>query len=122
LLGCGLERCRPLAGIPDGLDPLLGELHGRDEGCHRDVSSPARLTPPGILSRRPSPGVLVRRAGIGMALVIPAAFEVGLRNPAVVRDTMALEVFPIRPMGFGRRCRTPWRLFRSPMAGRASFP
>jgi hypothetical protein len=39
------------------------------------------------------------------ACTIPAAFEVGrhplkgLRNLAVIRDTIALGVFPIRPMG-----------------------
>src|SRR5262249_30985870 len=32
LLGCRLERRRPLAGIPDGLDPLLREVQRCDEG------------------------------------------------------------------------------------------
>lgn len=40
-----------------------------------------------------------------LALVTPASFEVGrhlmegLKNPTVVRDTKALEVFSIRPRG-----------------------
>jgi uncharacterized protein YbjT (DUF2867 family) len=44
-------------------------------------------------------------SSLWLALVTPAAFEVGrhliegLKNPTVVRDATALEVFPIRPMG-----------------------
>lgn len=44
-------------------------------------------------------------SSLWLALVTPAAFEVGrhliegLKNPTVVRDTKALGVFPIRPMG-----------------------
>jgi uncharacterized protein YbjT (DUF2867 family) len=44
-------------------------------------------------------------SGLWLALVTPAAFEVGrhliegLKNPMVVRDEKALEVFPVRPMG-----------------------
>ena len=44
-------------------------------------------------------------SGLWLALVTPATFEVGrhliegLKNPTVVRDKKALEVFPIRPMG-----------------------
>ena len=44
-------------------------------------------------------------SGLWLALVTPARFEVGrhliegLKNPTVVRDRTALEVFPIRPMG-----------------------
>ena len=44
-------------------------------------------------------------SGLWLALVTPASFEVGrhliegLKNPTVVRDRAALEVFPIRPMG-----------------------
>ena len=44
-------------------------------------------------------------SGLWLALVTPASFEVGrhliegLKNPTVVRDTKALEVFSIRPMG-----------------------
>ena len=44
-------------------------------------------------------------SSLWLALVTPAAFEVGrhliegLKNPTVVRDRKALEVFPIRPMG-----------------------
>lgn len=43
-------------------------------------------------------------SSLWLALVTPAAFEVGrhliegLKNPTVVRDTKALEVFPIHPM------------------------
>ncbi len=44
-------------------------------------------------------------SGLWLALVTPASFEVGrhliegLKNPMVVRDRTALEVFPIRPTG-----------------------
>jgi uncharacterized protein YbjT (DUF2867 family) len=44
-------------------------------------------------------------SSLWLALVTPTAFEVGrhliegLKNPTVVRDTNALDVFPIRPMG-----------------------
>ena len=44
-------------------------------------------------------------SGLWLALVTPAAFEVGrhliegLKNPTVVRDKTALEVFSVRPMG-----------------------
>lgn len=44
-------------------------------------------------------------SSLWLALVTPAAFEVGrhliegLKNPTVVQDKKALEVFPIRPMG-----------------------
>ena len=44
-------------------------------------------------------------SSLWLALVTPAAFEVGrhliegLKNPTVVRDKAALEVFPVRPMG-----------------------
>ena len=44
-------------------------------------------------------------SSLWLALVTPAAFEVGrhliegLKNPTVVRDKAALEVFPIRPIG-----------------------
>ena len=44
-------------------------------------------------------------SGLWLALVTPAAYEVGrhliegLKNPTVVRDKTALEVFPIHPMG-----------------------
>lgn len=44
-------------------------------------------------------------SSLWLALVTPASFEVGrhliegLKNPTVVRDTKALEVFSIRPMG-----------------------
>src|SRR5205085_4728227 len=44
-------------------------------------------------------------SGLWLALVTPASFEVGrhliegLKNPTVVRDRAALDVFPIRPVG-----------------------
>ena len=44
-------------------------------------------------------------SGLWLALVTPASFEVGrhliegLKNPTVVRDESALDVFPIRPVG-----------------------
>ena len=44
-------------------------------------------------------------SGLWLPLVTPAAYEVGrhliegLKNPTVVRDKTALEVFPVRPMG-----------------------
>lgn len=44
-------------------------------------------------------------SGLWLALVTPATYEVGrhliegLKNPTVVRDAKALEVFPIRPIG-----------------------
>jgi uncharacterized protein YbjT (DUF2867 family) len=44
-------------------------------------------------------------SGLWLALVTPAAYEVGrhliegLKNPTVVRDKKALEVFSVRPMG-----------------------
>jgi uncharacterized protein YbjT (DUF2867 family) len=44
-------------------------------------------------------------SGLWLALVTPASFEVGrhliegLRNPTVVRNRSALDVFPIRPIG-----------------------
>ena len=50
-------------------------------------------------------------SGLWLALVTPASFEVGrhliegLKNPTVVRDRSALDVFPIRPMGVGEAIR-----------------
>ncbi len=47
-------------------------------------------------------------SSLWLALVTPTAFEVGrhliegLKNPTVVRDTKALEAFPIRPMGIAQ--------------------
>ncbi len=44
-------------------------------------------------------------SGLWLALVTPATYEVGrhliegLQNPTVVRDTKALDVFSIKPMG-----------------------
>ena len=50
-------------------------------------------------------------SGLWLALVTPASYEVGrhliegLKNPTVVRDPSALEVFPIRPMGVAEAIR-----------------
>jgi len=50
-------------------------------------------------------------SGLWLALVTPASFEVGrhliegLKNPTVVRDKTALDVFSIRPMGVGEAIR-----------------
>src|SRR3954466_9051349 len=50
-------------------------------------------------------------SGLWLALVTPASFEVGrhliegLKNPTVVRDRTALDVFPNRPMGVGEAIR-----------------
>jgi uncharacterized protein YbjT (DUF2867 family) len=65
--------------------------YARQRGLHRWLISVPLLTP--YLS------------GLWLALVTPANYEVGrhliegLKNPTVVRDQMALEVFPIRPLG-----------------------
>jgi uncharacterized protein YbjT (DUF2867 family) len=65
--------------------------YARQRGLRRRLISVPILTP--YLS------------GLWLALVTPASFEVGrhliegLKNPMVVRDRSALEVFPIRPMG-----------------------
>jgi uncharacterized protein YbjT (DUF2867 family) len=50
-------------------------------------------------------------SGLWLALVTPATYEVGrhliegLKNPMVVRDRAALDVFPIRPLGIGEAIR-----------------
>lgn len=50
-------------------------------------------------------------SGLWLALVTPATYEVGrhliegLKNPMVVRDRAALDVFPIRPMDIGEAIR-----------------
>jgi uncharacterized protein YbjT (DUF2867 family) len=50
-------------------------------------------------------------SGLWLALVTPATYEVGrhliegLKNPMVVRDRAALDVFPIRPMGISEAIR-----------------
>lgn len=65
--------------------------YARQRGLHRWLLSVPLLTP--YLS------------GLWLALVTPASYEVGrhliegLKNPTVVRDETALEVFPIRPVG-----------------------
>ena len=64
--------------------------YARQRGLHRWLISVPLLTP--YLS------------GLWLALVTPTSYEVGrhliegLRNPTVVRDKTALEVFPIRPL------------------------
>ncbi|HEX4900149.1 MAG TPA: NAD(P)H-binding protein [Pyrinomonadaceae bacterium] len=65
--------------------------YARQRGLHRWLISVPLLTP--YLS------------GLWLALVTPASYEVGrhliegLKNPTVVRDETAAEVFPIRPVG-----------------------
>ena len=65
--------------------------YARQRNLHRWLISVPLLTP--YLS------------GLWLALVTPASYEVGrhliegLKNPTVVRDNKALEVFPIRPVG-----------------------
>ena len=65
--------------------------YARQKGLRRSLISVPVLTP--YLS------------GLWLALVTPATYEVGrhliegLKNPTVVRDRAALDVFPIRPMG-----------------------
>jgi hypothetical protein len=65
--------------------------YARQRGLYRWLISVPLLTP--YLS------------GLWLALVTPASYEVGrhliegLKNPTVVRDQTALEVFPIRPVG-----------------------
>ena len=65
--------------------------YARQKGLRRWLISVPVLTP--------------RLSGLWLALVTPASFEVGrhliegLKNPTVVRDRKALDVFPIRPMG-----------------------
>ena len=50
-------------------------------------------------------------SGLWLALVTPATYEVGrhliegLKNPTVVRDRTALDVFPVRSMGIGEAIR-----------------
>jgi uncharacterized protein YbjT (DUF2867 family) len=77
-------------------------IYARQKGLHRWLVSVPVLTP--YLS------------SLWLALVTPTSFEVGrhliegLRNPTVVRDRSALEVFSIRPMGVEeavRRALTP---------------
>ena len=69
---------------------LIGE-YARQKGLRRWLISVPVLTP--------------WLSGLWLALVTPASFEVGrhliegLKNPTVVRDRTALDVFPIRPMG-----------------------
>ncbi len=79
-------------GAPDVVS--YGDLireYARQRGLRRRLISVPVLTP--YLS------------GLWLALVTPASFAVGrhliegLKNPTVVRDRTALEVFPIRPMG-----------------------
>ena len=64
--------------------------YGRQEGRRRWLISVPVLTP--YLS------------GLWLALVTPASFEVGrhliegLKNPTIVRDNKAVQVFKVRPM------------------------
>lgn len=90
-LPAGESRIFEIGG-PDVL--TYGELiqeYARQKGLRRWLISVPILTP--YLS------------GLWLALVTPATYEVGrhliegLKNPTVVRDQKALEIFPIRPMG-----------------------
>lgn len=85
-------------GSPDVV--TYGELireYARQQGLRRWLISVPVLTP--YLS------------GLWLALVTPATYEVGphliegLKNPTVVRDSKALEIFPIRPMGVNEAIR-----------------
>jgi uncharacterized protein YbjT (DUF2867 family) len=59
-------------------------------------------------------------SGLWLALVTPATFEVGrhliegLKNPTVVRDSKALEVFSIRPVGVAEAIRLAIEESKSP--------
>ena len=90
-LPTGESQIFEIAG-PDVL--TYGDLiraYARQRGLHRWLISVPVLTP--YLS------------GLWLAIVTPATYKVGrhliegLKNPTVVRDKKALEVFPIRPMG-----------------------
>ena len=65
-------------------------------------------------------------SGLWLALVTPASFEVGrhliegLKNPTVVRDRTALDVFPIRPMGVKEAIRRSLEVVTRP--GLIHFP
>src|SRR5262245_10117186 len=86
LMPCSV-KCRVLMKFAIGIFPP------RQVGCHQ-----------GILSRLPGPGVPWRWAGIGSALVAPAACEVGRHpvkgqgNRTGVRDKTAWPGYSIRPM------------------------
>lgn len=79
-----------LALKPSNLRDLI-RVYARQRGLRRWLISIPVLTP--YLS------------GLWLALVTPATYKVGrhliegLKNPTVVRDKKALEVFPIRPIG-----------------------
>jgi hypothetical protein len=75
LLGGGLEPRRPRAGVPDSLDPLLGEVHGRDEGCHRQFPSPEDGCHQGVVARLPGLGIRWRRAGAGSVLAFAPPYN-----------------------------------------------
>jgi uncharacterized protein YbjT (DUF2867 family) len=90
-LPAGESQIFEIAG-PDVL--TYGDLiraYARQRGLRRWLISVPVLTP--YLS------------GLWLAIVTPATYKVGrhliegLKNPTVVRDKKALEVFPIRPMG-----------------------
>jgi uncharacterized protein YbjT (DUF2867 family) len=59
-------------------------------------------------------------SGLWLALVTPATYEVGrhliegLKNPTVVRDSKALEAFPIRPVGVAESIRLAIEESKSP--------
>src|SRR3954466_10174622 len=59
-------------------------------------------------------------SGLWLALVTPASFVVGrhliegLKNPTVVRDTTALDVFSVRPVGVGEAIRRSLEVVEPP--------
>lgn len=59
-------------------------------------------------------------SGLWLALVTPATYEVGrhliegLKNPTVVRNSKALEVFPIRPVGVAEAIRRAIKESKTP--------
>jgi hypothetical protein len=110
----GVETVEFRASLVIGTSSLEGlaswpepHFRGRQPGCH-DL----RRHDPGVTRQRglrrwliSVPVLTPYLSSLWLALVTPTAFEVGrhliegLKNPTVVRDGTALDVFPIRPMG-----------------------
>jgi uncharacterized protein YbjT (DUF2867 family) len=93
----GVSRTFEIGGTDVSTYGDLIREYARQKGLRRWLISVPVLTP--YLS------------GLWLALVTPASFEVGrhliegLKNPTVVRDRTALDVFPNRPMGVGEAIR-----------------
>src|SRR5207302_7423454 len=87
----GGSRTFEVGGTDVVSDGDLIREYARQKGLRRRLISVPVLTP--YLS------------GLWLALVTPTAFEAGrhliegLKNPTVVRDGKAMDVFPIRPLG-----------------------